>query len=106
MAPPSGFSHGHGIFFESDSQWPASAGHKEDSRMSISLRVLAASAALAFAGSTLAAAPKTEAPPVKHRTAQQQRMADCNKRAAGKKGDERKAFMSSCLKKKAAPATH
>ena len=54
--------------------------------MSISLRVLAASAALAFAGSTLAAAPKTEAPPVKHRTAQQQRMADCNKRATGKKG--------------------
>ena len=32
-------------------------------------------------------------------------MADCNKRATGKKGDERKAFMSSCLKKKAAPAT-
>lgn len=68
--------------------------------MSISLRVLAASAALAFAGSTLAAAPKTEAPPVKHRTAQQQRMADCNKRATGKKGDERKAFMSSLPQEK------
>ncbi|WP_306524436.1 PsiF family protein [Dokdonella sp.] len=31
-------------------------------------------------------------------TPQQQRMADCNKQAAGKAGDERKAFMSSCLK--------
>ena len=31
-------------------------------------------------------------------TAQQQRMTDCNKQADGKKGDERKAFMSSCLK--------
>ena len=28
----------------------------------------------------------------------QQRMGDCNKKATGKKGDERKAFMSSCLK--------
>jgi len=69
--------------------------------MSISLRVLAAGMALAFAGSTLAATAKTDAPPAKPRTAQQQRMADCNKRAAGKKGDERKAFMSSCLRKKA-----
>ena len=31
-------------------------------------------------------------------TPQQQRMADCNKEAAGKTGDERKTFMSSCLK--------
>jgi hypothetical protein len=31
-------------------------------------------------------------------TAQQQRMVDCNKQAAGKTGDERKTFMSSCLK--------
>lgn len=31
-------------------------------------------------------------------TAQQQKMADCNKQAADKKGDERKAFMTSCLK--------
>lgn len=29
---------------------------------------------------------------------QQSRMADCNASAAGKKGDERKAFMSACLK--------
>ena len=34
--------------------------------------------------------------------AQQQRMADCNKQASAKgvKGDERKDFMSSCLKDK------
>ena len=33
-------------------------------------------------------------------TPQQERMADCNKKATGMKGDERKAFMSSCLKDK------
>jgi hypothetical protein len=30
-------------------------------------------------------------------TAQQERMKDCNGKATGKKGDERKTFMSSCL---------
>ena len=39
-----------------------------------------------------------EATAAKPRTAQQQRMTDCNQQATGKKGDERKAFMSSCLK--------
>ena len=29
---------------------------------------------------------------------QQQRMADCNEKASDKKGDDRKKFMSSCLK--------
>ena len=33
-------------------------------------------------------------------TAQQQRMAECNKKATGMKGDERKEFMSGCLKDK------
>lgn len=33
-------------------------------------------------------------------TPQQNKMAMCNKAAADKKGDERKAFMSECLKKK------
>lgn len=37
-------------------------------------------------------------------TAQQSRMGECNKQATGKKGDERKAFMSACLSGKAAPA--
>jgi hypothetical protein len=35
-------------------------------------------------------------------TPQQQRMSTCNTQATGKKGDERKAFMSSCLKGSAA----
>jgi psiF repeat len=36
---------------------------------------------------------------------QQDRMKECNEKAAGKKGDDRKAFMSSCLKgEEAAPA--
>ena len=36
---------------------------------------------------------------------QQNKMATCNKDAAGKKGDERKAFMKECLSSKpAAPA--
>jgi hypothetical protein len=30
---------------------------------------------------------------------QQDKMKQCNKDATGKKGDERKAFMSTCLKK-------
>ena len=41
----------------------------------------------------------------KEPTPQQQRMTQCNKDAAGKSGDERKAFMSECLKAKPAAAT-
>jgi hypothetical protein len=59
--------------------------------------VLAAS--LAFACAYAFAAPAA-----KPMTSQQQRMADCNKQATGKTGDARKAFMSSCLKGKAAMA--
>ena len=33
-------------------------------------------------------------------TAQQSKMTTCNKEAGDKKGDERKAFMSDCLKAK------
>ncbi len=33
-------------------------------------------------------------------TKQQTKMADCNKQAADKKGDERKAFMKTCLSAK------
>ena len=51
--------------------------------------------AIAFgATSALAADPA----PAKTPTPQQQRMKDCNVQAADKKGDERKAFMSTCLK--------
>ena len=38
----------------------------------------------------------------KEKTPQQQKMAACNKDATGKKGDERKAFMKSCLSAKPA----
>ena len=36
----------------------------------------------------------------KAKTPQQEKMATCNKDAEGKKGDERKAFMKSCLSAK------
>jgi psiF repeat len=36
---------------------------------------------------------------------QQTKMADCNKQAADKKGDERKAFMQTCLSAKPAAAS-
>ncbi len=49
-------------------------------------RILAAVLSLAVAAPALAVTP------------QQQRMKDCNKQAEGLKGDERKAFMSKCLK--------
>ncbi len=50
----------------------------------------------------LAAAPAL-AQDKKEPTKQQNKMAECNKAAEGKKGDDRKAFMKSCLsdKKKA-----
>lgn len=35
---------------------------------------------------------------------QQNRMSECNKQASGKQGDERKAFMSTCLSGKAPAA--
>jgi hypothetical protein len=41
----------------------------------------------------------------KEPTAQQNKMGACNKEAGDKKGDERKAFMSECLKAKPAAAT-
>jgi hypothetical protein len=48
----------------------------------------------------VAAEPTTSKP----MTAQQQRMVDCNKQATGKTGDDRKTFMSSCLKGETAAA--
>jgi hypothetical protein len=41
-----------------------------------------------------------EGPAMKEPTKQQSKMADCNKDAADKKGDERKAFMKTCLSAK------
>ncbi|WP_425602407.1 PsiF family protein [Luteibacter aegosomatis] len=63
--------------------------------MRMQIRVLAVSAFFAFAGAAFAA---QDMPAKKDLTPQQQRMSTCNGQAAGKKGDERKAFMSSCLK--------
>jgi hypothetical protein len=72
--------------------------------MSFRLSLIAAGAALVLATSAFAApqdSGKMAAPAAKKTmTAQQQRMADCSKQSAGKKGDERKAFMSACLKGK------
>ena len=51
--------------------------------------------ALAVAAAQPAFAADASAKPL---TPQQQRMKDCNSQATGKKGDERRAFMSSCLK--------
>ena len=53
-----------------------------------------------LAASHAAAAPMAEKKP----TAQQGKMATCNKDAAEKKGDERKAFMKTCLSAKPAAA--
>ena len=67
---------------------------------------LSISAALAMAFSTTAFA--ADAPASGAMTAQQSKMGDCNKQATGKKGDDRKAFMMSCLSggtAAAAPAT-
>lgn len=73
--------------------------------MKAALKTLVAALSLALvASSAFAADDKAEA---KKPTAQQERMKACNQDAAGKKGDERKAFMSNCLKSKseaAAPA--
>lgn len=69
--------------------------------MSMSSRVLVVSAVFAFAcsGAAFAANPQSSmAAPTKPHTAQQQRMIDCNHQATGKKGAERKTFMSACLK--------
>jgi hypothetical protein len=55
----------------------------------IMIRALAAALGLAFA--VLPAAALAE-------NSQQNRMKECNEKAKGKTGDERKAFMSKCLK--------
>lgn len=62
-------------------------------------KVLPVFAGLLLAGSVFAADTGAKAPSEKQ-LAQQQKMTDCNKQATSKslKGDERKTFMSSCLK--------
>jgi len=62
--------------------------------------MLAATTLAAFAFLSLGAAAADTAPAPK--TAQQSKMVTCNADAAGKKGDERKAFMKDCLSAKPA----
>jgi hypothetical protein len=64
--------------------------------MRTQLHAVAVASLLAFAAGALAA--PQQVPAKKDLTPQQQRMSTCNSQAAGKKGDERKTFMSSCLK--------
>ena len=73
-------------------------------------------AAPSFAASHAASAPMGDKKPTaapaaapasaaeKKPTAQQEKMASCNKNAGDQKGDERKAFMSECLSTKPAVA--
>lgn len=60
---------------------------------------IATFAALAFALSlgSATAKPAAEAAPADGHVTQQSRMKTCNVDAKGKKGDERKAFMKTCL---------
>ena len=55
--------------------------------------------AIALGVAAFAAQAEDKAP-----TAQQSKMATCNKEATDKKGDERKAFMKTCLSAKAGDA--
>jgi hypothetical protein len=71
-------------------------------------KIIAVIAAFGFAGSAFAAPASASASAAASapKNSQQSKMATCNADAAGKKGDERKAFMKECLSAKpAAPAT-
>src|SRR5688500_12647573 len=70
------------------------------------IRTLASSLALALMLAGPALAQDKQQEPSKKQAAQQQRMKSCNAQASKKdlKGDERKAFMSECLKAESAKA--
>lgn len=63
-------------------------------------KLLAVAAAVAFVCAAPAFAADTKAP-----NSQNQKMSECNAKAGDKKGDERKAFMSSCLSSKPAKSS-
>lgn len=71
------------------------------------MSMIGAAALALSAASALAADEPTPKEGAKAPTAQQQRMTQCNKdaKADGKTGDERKAFMKSCLSGKAPEQT-
>jgi len=60
------------------------------------MRLVIAAVCLAFAATGAYAQEKKE--PSAAQKKQQTRMKECNERAGDKKGDERKKFMSACLK--------
>ena len=60
------------------------------------MRLLISAICLAFAATGAYAQDKKE--PTAAQKKQQTRMKECNERAGDKKGDERKKFMSTCLK--------
>ena len=68
------------------------------------MKTILAIVTAAALGSSLAFAQDKDKKPSDKQLAQQQRMKDCNAQAGKKdmKGDERKAFMSDCLKAKPA----
>jgi hypothetical protein len=68
----------------------------DPSRKENPMKKLMTALALAAAVAALPAHAADEKKP----TPQQERMAHCNKEAADKKGDERKAFMKTCLSTK------
>ena len=55
---------------------------------------------LAFACAALAGSAHAADAPAKEPTKQQSKMGECNKEAGEMKGDERKAFMKTCLSAK------
>jgi len=68
-------------------------------RTSLAVAALAVFVTVSVCGLAAPAAAQT-AP--KARTAQQERMVECNQQAKGKMGDDRKVFMKTCLKGEAA----
>ncbi len=73
-------------------------GKKGDERKAFMKECLSSKPAAPAAVPAAAPAPAAAAPAAGN--SQQNKMATCNKEATGKKGDERKAFMSECLKAK------
>jgi Ni/Co efflux regulator RcnB len=61
------------------------------------MRSVIAAIAVSLALTPFAFAQEKKAPSAAQKK-QQERMKDCNEKAGDKKGEERKAFMSSCLK--------
>ena len=67
------------------------------------LLVTGLAVAVCAAGDAVTASPPAQAT-VKSENSQQTKMTTCNQQAAGKTGDDRKAFMKDCLSSKPAPA--